>query len=127
MKRVADEHQRRRRAVDLALVRVEVAEQDELLEREEHQNPGEQRAEHWGRRKQRQRFGQEGQQRHTEQRADGVADQPRHETRAHANWKKHKGGGDEQAAAAAEKTQAERGREQMHGTFYWVQGPGFGP
>ena len=20
-----------------------------------------------------------------------------------------------------------RGREQMHGTFYWVQGPGFGP
>ena len=38
-------HERRRRRVHLALVGVAMAEQDELLEHEEHQDAGEQRAE----------------------------------------------------------------------------------
>ena len=63
------------------------------------------------------RFGQQREQRDAEQRADGVADQPRHEARADARAKKQERGGDEQAAAAAEKAQAERGREQRHATF----------
>src|SRR5205807_1118786 len=33
---------------------------------------------------------------------------------------------DEQTAAAAEKTETERGREQTHATLYRVQGSGFG-
>ena len=45
VKRVADEHQRRGGAVHLALVGVAVAQQHQLLEHEEQQDAGEQRAE----------------------------------------------------------------------------------
>ena len=45
VKRVADDDERRRRAVHLALVGVAVAEQHELLENEERQDADEQRAE----------------------------------------------------------------------------------
>ena len=64
------------------------------------------------------RFRQQREQRDAEQRADGVADQPRHEPRPDVGGKEEERRGDEQAAAAAEKAQAERGREHMHATFY---------
>ena len=118
VKRVADEEQGRGGAVDLAFVGVAVPEQDQLFEREEEQDAGEQRAEHRGRREQRQGFRQQRQQRHAEQRADRVADQPGHEAGPHVGGKQHERRRDEQTAAAAEKAQAERGREHMHATFY---------
>src|SRR5205823_3788878 len=46
------------------------------------------------------------------------ADEPRHEPRAHAIGKHDERGGDEETAAAAEKTETERRREQTHATFY---------
>ena len=77
VKGVADDHQRRRRTVHLALVGVAVAQQHQLFEHEEDQDAGEQRA----------RTpaagasivnasGSSAEQRDAEQRADGVADQP---------------------------------------------------
>ena len=74
------------------------------------------------------RLGQQREQRHAEQRADRVADQPRHEARPHVVGEEQQRRGDEQTAAAAEKTQPERGREQMHATFYvgWWDGGWWG-
>ena len=117
VKSVADEQQLRGGGVQLALVGVAMAEQHELFEREEHEDPREQRAEHRLRREQRERLGKDVEQRDAEQRADGVADQPRHQTRADVRRKRNERRGDEQAAAATEEAQAERGREHVHATF----------
>ena len=69
VKRVADDDERRRRGVHLALVGVAVPQQHELFEDEEHEDAGEQRAEDRRRRHQRQRLGQQREQRDAEQRA----------------------------------------------------------
>ena len=81
---VADEHERRRRAVHLAFVGMAMAEQHELFEHEEHEDAGEQRAERRPAAGALERFGQQREQRHAEQRADRVADQPRDEARPDA-------------------------------------------
>ena len=117
VERVADEDERHGRAVHLALVGVAMAKQHQLLENEERQDAGQQRAEHGGRRQRLERFGQQREQRDAEQRADGVADQPRHEARADALGEQEQRAGHEQAAAAAEQAQSQRRREQGHGTF----------
>ena len=69
-------------AVHLALVGVAVAPEHQLLEHEEEQDAGEQRLEDPRRRQQAERLGQQREQRDAEQRADGVAHQPRHQARA---------------------------------------------
>ena len=117
VKGVADEDQRHRRAVHTAFVGVAVAQQHELLEHEKRQDAGQQRAEH-GRRPQRvERFGQQRQQRDAEQRADGVADQPRHDAGADALREEQQRAGDQETAAAAEEAESQRCREQRHATF----------
>ena len=119
VERVADDDERRRRAVHLALVGVAVAEQHQLLEHEEREDAARAACRTRARGVSGvERFGQQRQQRDAEQRADRVADQPRHQPRADAVGEEEERGGDEQAAAAAEEAQAERGREQRHATFY---------
>src|SRR4029453_2515974 len=119
VKGVADEHQRGGGAVNLALVGVAVSQQDELFEHEEDQDAGEQGAKDRLRRQLGERFRQQREQRHAQQGAHGIADQPRHQLGPDGRRKKEKRGGDEQTAAATEKAQAERGREQTHATFYF--------
>ena len=63
------------------------------------------------------RLRQQREQRDAEQRADGVADEPRHEARPDALREEQQRAGDEQPAAAAEEAETERGREQWHATF----------
>ena len=84
MKGVADDHHRRGHAVRFAIVRVAVPPQHELFEQKEQHDAGEQRAEHGSWREMLERFRQEDEQRHAKQRADGVADEPRHELDAKA-------------------------------------------
>ena len=79
MERVADDHHRRGHAVRFAVVRVAVPPQHELLEQEKQHDAGQQRAEHGSWREMRERFGKQDEQRDAQQRADGVADEPRHE------------------------------------------------
>ena len=117
MEGVADEDQRRGRGVHVAVVGVAVPQQHELFEHEENQDAHEQRAEHRARGKIGERFRQQSEQRDPEQGADRVADEPRHQTRPQATGKEDQRRGDEETAAATEKAQTERGREQMHATF----------
>ncbi len=104
-------------AVHLTLVGMAMPQQHELFEYEEGQNACDQRVEDPLRRKLGECFWQQREQRHTQQRADGVADQPRHQTGPDGSREQEERRGDEQTAAAAEKTQAERDREQTHATF----------
>jgi hypothetical protein len=64
-----------------------------------------------------QRFRQEREERHAQERADGVADEPRNDPCARTVGEEQKRGGEEKPAEAAEQTETERGREQRHATF----------
>ena len=92
--------------------------QYELLEDEEYENAGEQRAQDPRRPHQGEGFGQQREQRDAEQRADGIADQPGHDPLPHRVGEEHERRRDEQAAAAADEAEAERGGERMHEAFY---------
>ncbi len=80
----AEDGERHRGAVNLAFVRVAVAQQHELLEHEEGEDAEKERAEDGGRAQRFERFRQQGEERDTQQRADGVADQPWDETCSNA-------------------------------------------
>ena len=112
MEGVAEQHERSGRAVDVALIGMAVTEQHQPLEHEEGQDAGEQRAEHVGGRQRLQRLGQQREKRDAEQRADGVADEPRNEAGADFVGEEQQRRGDEQTAEAAEKAQPQGGREQ---------------
>ena len=84
VERVADDHHRRRHAVGFAVVRVAVAPQHQLLEQKKQHDAGEQRAENRPGREIVECFRKQNEQRHAEQRADGVADEPRDELNAKA-------------------------------------------
>ncbi len=101
----------------LALVGVAMAQEHDLFENEEHENAGEERSEHDWRRQCVQRFRQEREQRDTKQRADRVADEPRHDAGTDAIGEQKQRGGEEQAAATAQYAEREDGREQGHATF----------
>ena len=94
-----------------------MSQQHQLFEHEEHEDAEQQRAERLRRRQRLERLGQEREERHAEQRADGVADQPRQELGADVSVEQQQRGGNEQTAQAAEEAQPERGREHMHATF----------
>ena len=61
-----------------------------------------------------QRFGQQGEQRHAEQRSDGVAHQPREEPGPDRVGKEQQDGGQQQPAQAAEQAQADGGQRSRH-------------
>ncbi len=117
VERVAHEHQRRRGAVHPALVGVAVPQQHQLLENEEDENAGQQRAEDHGRRHERECLGQEREERDAEQRADGVTDQPRHDSAAQGIGEEQQPGDEHDAAEAPQQAEAERCRQQRHATF----------
>ena len=79
VKRVADDHHLCGSAVHLTVVSVAMAQQHELLQHEERDDAGEERAEHLTRRQLGKSLGNETEQCDAEQRAHGVTDQPRHE------------------------------------------------
>ena len=85
----------------------------QFLEQKERENADEQRAERMRRRNVVERFGQQREQRDAEQRADGVADQPRNELDAEVIAEKQEGRRRQQAAEAAEDAQPYRGRIDM--------------
>ena len=60
------------------------------------------------------RFGHQRQQRDADQRADRIADQPRHQPDADLFAEKQKAGGDDDAAQRAENRQADGDAEQSH-------------
>jgi hypothetical protein len=60
-------------------------------------------------------FGQEDEQRHAKQGADGVADEPWHELSAKAIVEEEEGRRDQDAAKAAGKCQPNGPRERTHG------------
>ena len=100
----------------LAVVRVAVAPEHELLEDEEEQDAGEQRREYIGRRQVLERFRQQRQHRHAEQRAHGVADQPRNQPGPRGIVDEENAGGHDQAAQAANQAQPEGDEERRtHG------------
>ena len=112
MERVADEHRATPCRRALRSRGVAVPQQHELLEDEEQQDAGEQRAEHaCGGSVERLR--QEREQRDAEQRADGVADQPRDEPGASGIVEEENAGGDEQPPsrrAGSARARSERRR-----------------
>ena len=113
VERVADQHERRG-AVRLAVVGVAMTPQDELLEHEERENAAEQR--HAARRARAagERLRQQPEQRNAEQRADGIADEPRNDRRARAIGKQQERRGGEQAPEAAEEAQCDGDDEPGH-------------
>ena len=114
MKRISDDDREHAAVVHLAVVRVTVAPEHELLEDEEEQDAGEQRRKYIGRRKLLERFRQQDEQRHTEQGADRVADQPWNESGARRIVDEEKTGGDDQASQAAKQAQPEGNEERGH-------------
>ena len=114
---VADQDERRGRRVHFAVIGVAMSQQHQLFENEEQHDAAEQRAEHRCRRQHAERFGQQRQQRDAEQRPDGIADQPGHDPLPHRVGEEHERRCDEQAAAAADEAEAERGGERMHAPF----------
>ena len=122
VKRVADDHERRRRAVHLTLVGVAMVNQHQLLEDEEHENAGQQGAEHGAGVMVFSASGQQREQRDAEQGADGVADEPGTQPAPDVVVEQQERGGDEQTAEAAEKTESEDRREKRHAAFYPAQG-----
>ena len=112
VERVADDDERRRAArVNFALVGiVAVPPHDEFLEQEKREYAGKQRPKRMPRGDTLERFREQCQQRHSEQRADGVADQPRHELDAQMIAKQKERRRCQESAKAAEDTQPYRGR-----------------
>ena len=98
VERVAEDDQRRRRRVHVAFVGVAVPQQHQFLEDEEDEDPGEERPEYARCCQRLERLGQQRQQRHAEQRADRVADEPRHQPLADVVVEEQQRRGDEQAA-----------------------------
>ena len=88
--------------------------QRELLENEKRENAYEERAEHVLRVERGERLRQELEQRDAEQRADGVADERRHEPRPCAGGDKQESRRDRQPAESAEQAEAESDAEQAH-------------
>jgi len=115
VKRIADEHERHRGAMNLAFIGMAMTKQDQLLEDEEGQDAGQQRAEDGRRSKRIERFRQQREERDAEECADRVADQPRHEARPHLLCEQEQRTGHQQAAAAAKKAETQCGGEQRHG------------
>jgi hypothetical protein len=87
-----------------------------FFEQEERDDPGEQRREDLRSWKRLERFGEQQQERDCKQRADRVTYEPGHELCSNAIGEEQQGRGDEHAAHAAEKTQAQGGRQEWHGT-----------
>src|SRR5581483_747703 len=105
-------------AVHVALVRVAVTPERQLLEHEEDEDAAEERREHAPRAQRRERLGQQLDKRDAQQRADRVADEPGHQPIASRGREDEQRRGDEQAAEAAEEAETERDRQQRHATLY---------
>ena len=116
MKRVADDHQRRRAArVDLAFLRVvAMTPEHELFEQKKHQHAAEQGAQSIRRRQRRQRLGQQGEQRHPEQRPDGVTNEPGDESDAESVADEEKRGSGQEPAEAPEHAEPHGGCVCIH-------------
>jgi hypothetical protein len=111
---VADEHEGRGAVVHLAIMRVAVPPEHQLFQDEEEEDTGEQCRERLCRRQLLERLRQDCEQRHAEQGADGVADEPRHQLRAGGIGEEKKTRGDQEAAQPAKQAQPEGYRERRH-------------
>jgi len=109
-----DQDRQDRAIVHLAVVRVAVAPEHQLLEDEEQEDAAEQRREDMERRQLVERFRQDAEHRHAEQRADSIADEPGDELRAGGIADEKYAGSHQQPAQAAKQAQPERNEKRRH-------------
>ena len=101
VERVAEQHHGRSRAVGLAIVRVAMAPENEFLEEEEQHDAAKQRTQHSPRRKLAECLRQQHEQRHAEQRADRIADEPRNDFQSNSIVEEEEGRSDHDSAETA--------------------------
>ena len=114
VKRIADHHRKDAAVVYLAVVRMTVTPEHQLLEQEEQEDADEQRAEDSRGRQLSERRRQDGEHRDAEQRADRVAHEPRNQPGTGRIVDEENAGRDEQPAQAAHQAQPERDEERRH-------------